>query len=220
MNDGIPVGSRGGNLAPWPSTWDARINGWARGLAFRVDWGPRALGPGTAPAGSPGPLITTDRGVLSHPALIGPNRAGQLMAFSTNAVNQARAAWESCGMNRVYAPAWHMSWLNDLTLEGAQGFLAPWGIAGLDVVDCGQFWAVFCPEILGPLGRIARGQGWSKAGFEASPGLEVRFVDSGILVRGAALLDGWWRHGTIEPYRGADGWMFVPIRSSTEEVWQ
>ena len=215
MNDDTPLQSCRYRVVAWPSGWEERVRGWKQGLGFRLGWGARRVG-SISPACCSGPLLAA-RSVLAHPALIGPNRHGRLMAFSAQAVNQARIAWDSLGIRRIYGGAWQVSWLNDVRVNGTLGFPASRGIPGLDVVDLGQQYVLFCPEVLGPLGTIPIKEGLPSH-FQPSLGLEVKFLETGIALRGAALLDGWWRSGRIVPEVGEGGWMFLPIHPLMEEV--
>ncbi len=191
---------------PWPTRWLERIDGWVHGLSYRLDWTPWVMDSVDVLSGATG-LLVPERGVLGPPALIGPSRTGALLAFSAQAVNQAKAVWELHGVSTLYSPKWHVCWLNGLQSEGVKGFLAPWGMPGLDILDCGTFQLVFCPEVLGPLARM---QADDNRQLEICADLDVRADASGLLVRGVRVFDGFWRQGRIEPANGIGGWLNLP----------
>lgn len=78
-------------------------------------------------------------------------------------------------------------------------------------MDAGGIDVAFCPEVLGPLGRLVGPR------FEPSPGLAVRIGARGLYVRGAAVADGWWRHGCIEPWAQDQGWLYLGFSWQMEE---
>lgn len=151
-----------------------------------------------------------ERPVLGHPALIAADRSGRLIAFSDRAVNQALAVARTWRIGWLYSSHWHVAWLNGALAEGDRGYMSNRAIPGFDVMDVGESCLLYCPEVLGPLGRIVgAGLDWENGRFEVSPGTAVQVVEAGILVRSAALADGWWRHGRIEPWSAEGGWLFI-----------
>lgn len=208
---GACVVLRQDGLARWPETWAERVRGWSEGAAYRMDW-PRPQAPDVQQQDAPAPLVG-ERDPLGQPALIGPDRAGRRMAFSARAVNQARACWEHFGVHRLASQEWHISWLNGVRAGGRDGYRSPKAAPGADVMDLGDLALVFVPEVLGPLGTLSG----SELNFSPSPGLIARPTDGGILIRGAAVLDGWWRHTFVEPFSGEEGWLFLPVPLTLEE---
>lgn len=203
--------------ASWPSTWEDRVAGWRMGASYRMDWPRKVFYSLNQTSGT----LVTERQTLTQPALIGPDRSGRLLAFSAQAVNAAAQAWEFFQAGWMYCPAWHVAWLNGVGEGRQRGFASGRGLAGLDLIEVGTGDLVFCPEVLGPLGHIAaEGAGPRLAfpRFTVSPNLSLRVDQSGLYVRGAALADGWWRHGSIEPISSEGGWLFIPLGLSEEEV--
>lgn len=203
-------------LRPWPPLWTDRLQGWAEGAAFRVDWAREGTRRGTGAVAAGGRLVP-DRPVLEHPALIGPDRAGRLLAFSGRAVNHAAMVLAHFNVRWIYHAAWYVSWGNGLWSEGVSGYVSEVGVPGFAVVDVGTSHLVYAAEVLGPLGQLEQNRAeWR---FVASPGLEVHAINgSAVAMRGAALADGWWQHGRIQPFVGEGGWLYRPTRWPFEEV--
>ncbi len=204
----IGVRGRGFNEAPWPAAWEQRLSGWNQGLAYRMDWPHQTA---CRPSGDMAPLALDDV-MLGHPALIGPNYAGILMAFSRWAVNEAWRVWKAYDLGDLASPRWYVAWLNGVNPDGVPGFRSGWGIRGIDVMDAGSSQVLFHPAVLGPLGRVVPA-GKGSVGIPLfdgvlsfSDGLEARADADGVWVRGAALADGYWRWGRIEPWTAPGGW--------------
>lgn len=151
-------------------------------------------------------LLVPEREVFGPPAIIAPSRGGVLLAFSARSVNQAMRVWTSLSVSTLSSPKWHVSWLNGLQSKGVKGFPAASGMPGLDMLDCGAFQLVFCPEVLGPLGLV---KAHGRRPLEVCEDLEMCSSASGLWVRGLRVFDGLWRHGRIEPASGVDGWFHL-----------
>ena len=201
---------RGFHEAPWPAAWEQRAQGWDLGLAYRMDWPHQTS---SRWHGSMMPLVVEDV-MLGHPALIGPDYNGTLLAFSRWAVNEAWRVWKAYNLGDMMSARWHVAWLNGANPGGIPGFRSGWGIRGFDVMDVGSSQIVFHPAVLGPLGRVIP---WEKAEgkggvplfhgvLEFSEGLETCVESDGVRIRGAALADGYWRSGRVEPWTAPGGW--------------
>ncbi len=203
----VPV-SRSGQTA-WPRDWDHILAGWNEGVTYRMDWGGSSFG-GRRFHEDVGKSVIGERPTLQSPAMIGPDRAGRLLAFSSRAVLAAVQAWRHFDLQRMVSPVWHVAWLNGISDAGLVGFRSPSGVPGFDAMDVGTADILFCAEVLGPVGRLT---GHAKEGgrprFWASPGLSVRVDPEGIFVRGAALADGWWHNGAVQPLKGGGGWLKI-----------
>lgn len=156
-----------------------------------------------------GELKIGERPTLKSPTMIGPDRAGRLLAFSSRAVLAAMGAWRYFGLQRMASPLWYVAWLNGSSGAGSVGFASPSGVPGFDAMDLGAADMLFCPEVLGPVGRLTHAKEGGRPRFRASPDLSVRVNPEGVFVRGAALADGWWRDGTIQPLWGGGGWLKI-----------
>jgi len=197
----------------WPRTWGERRSGWQGGAIFRLDWATSAaaIDEDTSPEA---PLA--DRPVLGDPALVGRDRSGRLLAFSARAVLEAYEGFQSWGIRTFYHRRWYVSWLNGSRATGTAGYASELAVPGLEVMEGNGIALAFCPEVLGPLGRVVR-DGWDTH-LLLGPGLQGRTVDRGILLRGAALADGYWRGGLIEPWPAfPEGWCWLPIRIEIRE---
>jgi hypothetical protein len=165
----------------------------------------------------PAPVeLIEERPALGHPALIGPNLSGRLLAFSARAVNHAAAVLAHWQIRWIHHPLWFVSWGNGLAEEGRIGYRSGYGSPGLQWVDVGEFCLVFCDGVLGPLGKVEWQDGtWQ---FTASPGLDIRGGEDGTFtMRGAGVADGWWQSGRIEPFAGESGWLYRPRAWPFEE---
>ncbi len=218
------VGVRGRrfNEAPWPATWEQRLEGWDEGLAYRMDW------PRHTARRQQGTMALLARGdvELGHPALIGPDYNGMLMAFSRLAVNEAWRVWKAYGLGDLASTRWHVAWLNGANPDGISGFRSGWGSWGIDVMEVGATQVLFHPAVLGPLGRVVpAAQTQGAAGVPLfngvlvfSDGLEARVDSDGVRVRGASLADGFWRWGRIEPWTAPGGWYRLAWHLNIEGV--
>lgn len=202
------IGVRCHGVAAWPLTWSERLAGWAEGVAFQLTWG---HDPGAFEADAGWPDALPSRPVLGHPAVIAPDWAGELLAFSVQAVVEARQAWSASGLSRVADECWFTTWLNGAVPDGAFGAKAPHGVPGARTILAPDRVILFTPRILGPLGWWERKQGaWT---WSFSPSVDGRILDGRTLVvRGGALADGYWRHGRIEPLRAEHGWHELSVR--------
>lgn len=210
----------------WPHRWSDRLSGWAQGSVFRMDWSsPWANLAAISDVIAPSPFIAAGA-VLGKPALVGPDRSGHLLAFSAWAVDQAQAAWRRFQIRHMTSAKWYIGWLNGISPEGAAGYRSGLGLPGVDLMDCGEFQVLFCPEVLGPLARIDFAGGGEPKNtlfggvITFSEGLQVRMADEGWYVRGAQLPDGYWRCGRVEPIVSEGGWWFLPVRPAHGEEVQ
>lgn len=212
MSGDVALSVRRHGQAAWPLTWVDRMMGWREGRAFRLDWGFRPVG--IADGALPSQLASSNR-VLGHPALIAPDRQGRLLAFSPWAVNEAWRVWRHYDLGTIYGGPWFTAWLNGANPGGAVGVRSDCGLKGVTAIDVGPSVVLFCPEILGPLGRVVHTPGEGPPLFggrlEVSDGIGWRVSQGVLWVRGTGLADGFWRHGRIEPWSEESGWWALPI---------
>ncbi|MCL5116471.1 MAG: hypothetical protein M1272_04910 [Firmicutes bacterium] len=210
---------RHGQMA-WPLTWPERLEGWQEGAAFRIDWGPPRFG--SVLPDREMPFLAVPDAVLGHPAVIAPDRRGRLLAFSPWAVNEAMRGWRAYGIGHLFSPEWHVHWLNGINPSGRSGYISAHGVPGLSFMDLGDEVVFFCPEVLGPLGRVVMGEAGEGPRLfggrvEFSESLAWQIAEDGLYLRGTTLADGFWHHGRIEPLTGEQGWYRLPVGGPIQE---
>ncbi len=188
-------------------------------MVFRLDWVANAgvaVGDRPLPDRLPVPDVA-----LEQAALVARDFSGALMAFSPWAVNEAWHMWRLFQIRRLMSSLWFVNWLNDAEEGGSAGVQAPVGMFGAQVMAVGDRLVVFSPRVLGPLGHLVADGSGPRLGeglvLEVAENLAWRVAKGYLQVRGAQVMDGYWRHGYVEPWTPEGGWCPLPIRAEINE---
>ena len=214
-----PLPQRRHRQVAWPPAWSRRIEGFSEEVVFRLDWVANAgMAVGDRPL--PARLAVPDV-VLQRSALVAPDFSGALMSFSPWAVNDAWRMWRLFDIRRLTSSLWFVNWLNEAQTQGVVGGRAQVGIPGAQVMAVGDRLVVFSPRVLGPLGRLVETGPGPRVGsdlvLELVESLAWRVAEGYLQVRGPQVMDGYWRHGYVEPWSPVGGWCPLPIRAQINE---
>lgn len=190
---------------PRPLTWEGCREAWSLGEVVRLDW--RSVGALRDVPLPQGWAYIVSPEVLTRPVVVGPTHAGRLLAFSSRSLNAALRVWDAYDLGAMASPQWYVRWLNGVSSGQFNGYPSPYGVRGITLMDCGDFQVLFCPEVLGPLGRIDR-----NGSLVFSEELDVRYGHDGLFLRGPQLPDGYWNAGAIVPAPSDGGWWFLSLR--------